>query len=175
MFVECHIEIADEVVAFLAGFLGSDPFAPFLPCEHRLADMDTAVVDDVGLHHLVPVGFKDAGERVTQKIVADVAEVEGLVGVGRRIFHHHKIRFGSLLADSPILIRRNVMEQTKPIGGADAEVKETFHHIEFLYSLYIFREPFADFSGCGLWILMRSFKEWENHYCEVALKFFLSG
>ena len=55
--VELHVEVADKVVTFLAGALWSGAVAPFLPCQHGLADVDAAVVHDVGFHHLIAVGF----------------------------------------------------------------------------------------------------------------------
>ena len=88
--VKFHIEIADEVVALLARFLGGDSVAPLLPSEHRLADVDTTVVYDVGFHHLVAVCLENFGEAETEEVVAHVPQVERLVGVGRRIFNHHE-------------------------------------------------------------------------------------
>ena len=55
--VESHIVVADEVVAFLSACLGCFPVAIFQPCEHRLADVYSAVVDDVCLHHFVAVSL----------------------------------------------------------------------------------------------------------------------
>ena len=80
---EQHIEIADEVVAFLSGRFGCGAFAPELPCEHRLADMDAAIVHDIGFHHAVAASLEDAGEGVAKQVVADMAKVEGFVGIGR--------------------------------------------------------------------------------------------
>ena len=58
--VESHVVVADEVVALLARRLRSLAVAPLLPCQHRLADMDTAVVHDVSLNNLVAIGCNDA-------------------------------------------------------------------------------------------------------------------
>ena len=85
---EKNVEVADQVVAFLAGRFGSHAVAPFLPGEHGLADMDTAVVYDVRLYHFIAVRFHDLGQAVAQQVVAHVTEVERFVGVGRRIFDH---------------------------------------------------------------------------------------
>ena len=57
--------------------------APFQPCQHGFADMDTAVVDDIGLDHAITVGLQYFCQAVSQQIVADVPQVERLVGVGR--------------------------------------------------------------------------------------------
>ena len=80
--VERHVEVANEVVAFLAGRFRCGAVAPFLPCQHRLADVYAAVVHDVGLHHAVAVGGHDLRQRPTQQVVAHVSQVERLVGVG---------------------------------------------------------------------------------------------
>ena len=57
MLVERHIEIANEVVALLSYLFWCDAIAPLLPCEHGLTDVNTSVVHNVGLYHLVAVGF----------------------------------------------------------------------------------------------------------------------
>ena len=80
------------MVAFLAGRFGSHAVAPFLPGEHGLADMDTAVVYDVRLYHFIAVCLHDLGQAVTQQVVAYVSEVERLVGIGGRIFDHDQRR-----------------------------------------------------------------------------------
>ena len=81
--VEEHVEVADQVVALLVGRLGRDAVAPLLPGQHRLADMDATVVDDIGLDHAVAIGLEDARQRPSEEVVAHVSQVEGLVGVGR--------------------------------------------------------------------------------------------
>ncbi len=83
MLVEEHVEVADEMVALLAGFFGGDAFSPLLPCEHRLAYVYAAVVDDVGLHHTVAAGGEYLRYAPSEEYVAQVSEVKWLVGVGR--------------------------------------------------------------------------------------------
>ena len=83
VFVECHIIVANQVVALLAGRFGSFALTVLQPGQHALADVDTTVVHDVGLHHAVTVGRHNIGQRVAQEVVAHVSEVEGLIGVGR--------------------------------------------------------------------------------------------
>ena len=92
MLVEGHVIVANEVVAFLSRAFGSGPIAPLLPCQHRLTDMYSAVVDDVCLYHTVAVGFHNLGERPSQEVVSHMSEVQRLVGIGRRILHHHQWR-----------------------------------------------------------------------------------
>ena len=88
--VEGHIVVADEVVTFLTTGLWCLAIAVFQPCQHRLADMDTTVVHDVGLHHLVTIGFHDLRQRPSEEVVTHMSEVQGLIGVGRRVLDHHE-------------------------------------------------------------------------------------
>ena len=71
------------MVAFLARRLRRLAIAKAQPCEHRLADMNTAVVDDIGLHHLPAVGLLNTRNRTAEEVVSYVSQMEGLVGIGR--------------------------------------------------------------------------------------------
>ena len=88
--VERHVVVADEGVAFLARSLRCFSVAELQPSQHRLADMNTAVVHDVGLHHAVAVSLHDLRQRPAEQVVAHVSEVERFVGVGRRVLDHHQ-------------------------------------------------------------------------------------
>ena len=57
--VESHIIVANQVVALLAGTLRCFAIAVFQPGQHRLANVDTTIVDDIGLHHLIAIGLHD--------------------------------------------------------------------------------------------------------------------
>ena len=81
--VEGYVVVADKVVALLARSLRCLAVAVLQPCEHRLADVYTTVVYDVGLHHLVAVSLHNLCQRPSEQVVANVSEVERLVGVGR--------------------------------------------------------------------------------------------
>ena len=63
MLVEADIVVANEMVTLLATRLGSLTIAVFQPSQHRLTDMYTAVIHDVGLHHLIAVGLHDLSQR----------------------------------------------------------------------------------------------------------------
>ena len=65
MFIEEDIEIADKVVALLSCLLWRDAVAPLLPRKHRLTDVNTAVVHNVGLHHFVAVSLHNLRQRPT--------------------------------------------------------------------------------------------------------------
>ena len=81
--VEGHIIVADEMVALLTRRLWCLTVAIFQPGEHRLTDVDTTVVHDIGLYHLVTVGLHNLCQRPPQKVVAYMTEVKGLIGIGR--------------------------------------------------------------------------------------------
>ena len=60
--VKGHIIVSNQVVALLAAAFGCFAVAVVLPCQHALADVDSAVVNDVGLDNLVSVGLHDVGQ-----------------------------------------------------------------------------------------------------------------
>ena len=75
VFVEEHVEVTNEVVALLVCRFGCDAVAPLDPSEHRLHDVYTTVVDDIGLDDFVAVGLHDLGEAPSEQVVAHVSEV----------------------------------------------------------------------------------------------------
>ena len=68
--IEEHVVVANEVIAFLAAALRCFAITPFQPSQHRLTDMNTAVVHDIGLHYLVTVGCHDLCQRPPKEVVA---------------------------------------------------------------------------------------------------------
>ena len=52
--------------------------------------MDTAVVHDVRLYHLVAIGFHNLCQRPSEEVVTHMSEVQGLIGVGRRVLDHYE-------------------------------------------------------------------------------------
>ena len=71
--VEEHIEIANEVVTLLPCRFRCHTIAPLLPCEHRLADVDTTVIHNVGFHHLIAISLHDERKAVAKQIVAHMS------------------------------------------------------------------------------------------------------
>ena len=82
LLVKTDIVVADEVVAFLATILRCLAIAEHLPCEHRFADMNTAIVHDIGLDYVPSVGLLNLSDGVTKQVVAHMSEVQRLVGIG---------------------------------------------------------------------------------------------
>ena len=80
--VELDIVLTYQVVALHARRSGSLAIAVELPCEHRFADVNTSIVHQIYLDNVVTVSLQNLCHGVTQKVVADMTQVQGLVGVG---------------------------------------------------------------------------------------------
>ena len=76
------IVLGHEMVGLLAQLDRISPVAPALPGQHRLADVDTPVIEQADLLDLGSSGRQQAAGRLAQGVVAQVTEVQGLVGVG---------------------------------------------------------------------------------------------
>ncbi len=168
--VEGHVVVAYQVVALLATRLGRFAVAPLEPCQHRLADVYPAVVHYVGLHHAVAVGLHYLGEAPAQQVVAHVAQVQGLVGVGRRVFYHHQGRagVGGLLA--VVRVGVDVGEQPCPRRRGHNEVEESLHHVVRRHRPAVVGEVASEVFGSVLRFLLRYLEQREHHEREVALK-----
>ena len=88
-FVEGHIAVAYEMVAFDSGRFRSFALEELLPGKHRLADMHSAVIDDSGFNDRIAACSEYLRHRITQKVISDVAKMQGLVGVGRGELDHN--------------------------------------------------------------------------------------
>ena len=82
MLVEGHVIVANKVVALLSRAFGSSTIAPLFPRQHRLTDVNPAVVNDVCLHNAVAVGLHYLRQRPSEEVVSHVSEVQRLVGIG---------------------------------------------------------------------------------------------
>ena len=172
--VEGHIVVTDEVVTFLTTRLWCLAIAVFQPCQHRFADMDTTVVHDVGLHHLVTIGFHDLCQRPSEEVVTHMSEVQGLIGIGRRVLDHHE---GSL----PLPLQRegskaetrvgiDGLQQFQPGTTAHAEVQEALHHVELLHGRAVCLQILTYLLCCLLRTFLGSLHKGEHHKCQVTLK-----
>ena len=140
--VEGHVAVAHEVVALDAGGFRGLALELLLPGQHGLADVDAAVVDDRGLDDLVAAGLQQAGHAVTEEVVADMAEVEGLVRVRGGELHHDALAGGGELAER--LVGGDLGEGLVPIDGGEGKVQETLHGVEGRDLGDIVHEPLAD-------------------------------
>ena len=80
--IELHVVLPHELIALQAAVLRCFAITEFLPREHALADVDAAIVDDLCLDHFMPGGLQDPAHAVAKEIIAQVAKVQRLVGVG---------------------------------------------------------------------------------------------
>ena len=62
MLVEGHVIVANQVITLLARALRRLAIAPLQPGQHRLADVDTTIVHDIGLHHLVAISLHNLSQ-----------------------------------------------------------------------------------------------------------------
>jgi len=132
--------------------------------------MYTAVVDDISLHHFMAVGSKYASERISEKIIADVAEVKGLVGIGGGILHHHEVGVRTGLTDAEIGICRDIMEKSEPESRRDRNIKESLDHVEFLHCVKVLLQPLSDLLSCSLRTFARNLEKGEYDYSEMPLE-----
>ena len=64
--IEGYVIVANQVVALLAAAFRSLAVAVLEPCQHRLTDVDTTIVDNVRLHDAVAVSLYYASQGPTQ-------------------------------------------------------------------------------------------------------------
>ena len=81
--IEFHVIFPHQVVAFHAGAFRCFAVTEEFPGKHGFADMNAAIVYNVGFHHVPPVGLLNFGNAVAEQVVADVTEVKGFVCVWR--------------------------------------------------------------------------------------------
>ncbi len=122
-----HIAVSYQVVALFAGALRRGAVEAFFPGIHALADVHAAVVDDGALDNLVAAGLQDAGNAVSQKVVADMSQVQGLVGIGRRELHHDAFSRRRELAEG--VIGRDALQGLVPVYRRERQVQEALHAV----------------------------------------------
>jgi hypothetical protein len=116
---EPNIILADKMVPLQAGTLGSLAVTELFVGEHRLADMDATVVDEIDLSHLGSVGPEDRADAFAETVVAHMSEVEGLVGIGTAELHHHLHSALCLVAS----VRRPfASDLTGQVGGQGGDI-----------------------------------------------------
>ena len=132
--------------------------------------MDAAVVDDVGLDHLVAVGSHDLCQRPSQKVVAHMPQMEWFVGVGRRVFYHHQGRLFVGLSLAVMGVGVDGVEQSYPCRRGDGHVEESLHHVVGGHAAVVGDQVVAYFACRVFRLLPRHLEEGEHHECQIALK-----
>ncbi len=165
-----HVAVAYEMVALDAGTLGRGSVEEFLPGIHRFADMHAAVVYEGGFDDLVAGRLEKVGYAGTQEVVADMAQVEGLVGVGRREFHHDATARRRELSEA--LVGVDFLQGLAPIDVAEAYVEKALDRIESADLGAVGGKPSAyGPGGCGR-SLMRNLQQRKNDQGIVSLEVF---
>ena len=156
------------MIAFHPRRRGRLAVAVALPCKHRLADMDAPIVHQVGFDDPVSVGLENPGDGDAEQVVADMAEMQRLVGVGRRIFDHHR----ASRRPGPAVIRvgGDLHETLAPEPFVEREVQKSLDDVE-PFELRIFgHHAAADFGRRRLGTLAAPSEQGENHQRKVAFK-----
>ena len=94
------------------------------------------------LDDLVAAGFQQAGHAVTEEVVADMAQVKGLVRVRGGELHHDALAGGGELAER--LVGGDLGEGLVPVDGGEGKVQETLHGVEGRDLGDVVHEPLAD-------------------------------
>ena len=159
------------MVALLAACLGCLAVAPFQPGQHALADMNAAVVNDIGLHHLVAVGLHHISQCPTQQVVTHMTQVEGLVGVGTRVFNHHQRALLRNRGETESGILLNALQQLYPLGRINGQVQETLDYVELAdYLGHLSHQLFTYLLCCGFRSLPAHLQEGEHHQCQLPFE-----
>ena len=135
--------------------------------------MDATVIHNIGFHHLIAASLENLGKRESEQVVAHMPEMQGLVGVGRGIFHHHerRILIGMLYAEIGSV--HDVLKHRVPECRLDHQIKEPFYHVETVDSGLVLHKPVAYFSTHGFRTFACGLHPGEHNNRKVAFKLFL--
>ena len=132
--------------------------------------MNTAVVHQVRLDHVVAICFEDLRNRVAEQIVTNMTQVEGFVGVGRRVFDHH--RTTRCIGLTELLIGAHFGKTLCPEIGRKRDVQEALNDVECAHFGVVSHDVFAYFgSGCFGRFAATS-QQGEDNEGKVALELF---
>ena len=138
------------------------------PGQHRLADVDAAIVDQVDFQDAMTAGGEQLAHRPAQQVVADMAQMERLVGVRAGEFHHHGLaRCGQL---SEIGLRRDFRQIQSPVGPRKLDIEKSLHYIEPVHLRIVLLQPGTDLVRRRFRRLMARLEQRENHEGHIALK-----
>ena len=166
--VELDVVFTDQMVALHSRRSGRFASAVALPRQHRLADVDAAVVDQVDLDDVMADGTQYLRDRIAQQVVADMPQMERLVGIGRRILDHH------VAARRRSLPERSVGcdfgETVGPEAVRKSEVQESLDDVERLHLRHMRRKVLPYLGGRRLGRLAASSQQRENDQRIIAVE-----
>jgi len=166
--VELDVVFTDQMVALHSRRSGRFASAVALPRQHRLADVDAAVVDQVDLDDVMADGTQYLRDRIAQQVVADMPQMERLVGIGRRILDHH------VAARRRSLPERSVGcdfgETVGPEAVRKSEVQESLDDVERLHLRHMRRKVLPYLGGRRFGRLAASSQQRENDQRIIAVE-----
>ena len=166
--VESDVVIAYEVIALLARRGGRLAPAELLPCEHRLADVNTPVVHEVDLDDAVAGRFEYQRHGVAEQVVAHVPQMQRLVRVRRGVLDHDRATVGCTAA-----VAGRTEDFVQPFGpeaGRERNVQEAFDHVVAADFRYRADQSAADLLGRSLGTLAAELEQREDDEGHVALE-----
>ena len=128
--------------------------------------MYAAVVHQINLDDVVAVCLEYLRHRIAEQIVAYVPEVQGLVGVGRRVLDHYRTARGVGVAER--CVGRNLAETVDPEGGRETQVKEGLYAKEMIARKLKNRKIEMDESIMAHMIKKLGFKETSDFYKQLT-------
>ena len=78
----------------------------------------------------MPGGLQDAADAVAQEVIAQVPEVQGLVGVGRTVLDHGA---ATGIREGQDVGRSRPFQEAQPVAVGDRQVQEALDHVEALH------------------------------------------
>ena len=173
--VKEYIKVTYEMVALFAGRLGSSSLAPLAPSKHRLAYVYAAVVDYIGLYDTVAACLEYLRQAVAEQIVAHVSEMERLVSVGRRVFHHDQRTFGSHGHCAIVGSLAYVAQHRHEVSRLNDYVEEALYDVVAVYCRLVVHKPVTYLLANGFRGFACGFHPRKYHYRKIAFKLFLGS
>lgn len=167
--VESDVVIAYEVIALLARRGGRLAPAELLPCEHRLADVNTPVVHEVDLDDAVAGRFEYQRHGVAEQVVAHVPQMQWLVRVRRGVLDHDRATVGRTGGRSRG-VAEDFVQPFGPEAGRERNVQEAFDHVVAADFRYRADQSAADLLGRSLGTLAAELEQREDDEGHVALE-----
>ena len=132
--------------------------------------VDSGVLDDRGLDDLVAAGFEEARHAVSEEVVADMAQVQGLVGIRGGELHHDALAGSGKLAIC--VVGGDFGKGLVPIHRREGQVQETLHGVEGGDLRDILHEPRTDGVSRRIGGAVRNLEEREGHEGIISLELF---